>query len=161
GHHQLATLHGLLGRHGAALEEARAAVAPARRADLPTLLFMALDAQALHALRTGRVPEALAAVSEALGQMEDRALYDLPRGSALARRAACRAALGEWPAAERDLEAAWGALQPQAAMAFAGGVHSALARWWAVSARLRAARGDARGAARAWQEAVARGRHVA
>src|SRR5262245_8964092 len=133
---QLACLHGLLGRHDAALEEARAAVPPARRADLPTLLFMALDGQALCALRTGHVPEALAAVSEALGQMDGGVLYDLPRGCALALRADCRAALGEWPAAEGDLEAASAALQPQAAMAFAGGVHGALARWWAVTARL-------------------------
>jgi hypothetical protein len=97
-HDQLAMLHGLLGRHDAALEEARAAVAVARRADLPTLLFMALDGQALYALRTDRVPEALGAVSEALEQMDGGALYDFQRGRALALRAACRAALGGWPA---------------------------------------------------------------
>lgn len=160
-HDQLAMLNGLLGRHGAALEEARAAVAAARRADLPTLLFMALDTQAFCALRTDGVPEALGAVSEALERMEDGGLYDLARGRALALRGACRAALGEWPAAERDLEASWRALQPQAAMAFAAGVHGTLVRWWAVTARLRAAQGDANSAVEGWREAVARSRHLA
>jgi hypothetical protein len=160
-HGQLAMLHGLQGRHDAALAEARAAVAAARRADLSPLLFMALDDQALYALRTDRLPEALGAVSEALERMEDGALYDLPRGRALALRGACRAALGEWPAAERDLEASWARLQPQAAMAMAAGVHGILAQWWAVTARLRAAQGDAKGAAEGWQEAVARSRHLA
>lgn len=160
-HSQLAMLHGLLGRHEAALEEARAAVAAARRADLSPLLFMALDDQALYALRTDRLPEALGAVFEALERMEDGTLYDLPRGSALALRGACRAALGEWPAAERDLEVSWARSQPRAAMAMAAGVHGILARWWAVTARLRGAQGDAKGAAEGWQEAVARSRHVA
>jgi tetratricopeptide (TPR) repeat protein len=160
-HEHLATLHGLLGRHAAALEEARAAVAAGRRADLPTLLFMALNGQALCALRTGRVPEALAAASEALQRMEGGALYDLQRGSALALRGACRAALGEWPAAERDLGASWGLVQPQAALAFAAGVHGLLARWWAITARLRAAQGDGGRAVEAWQEAVDRLRHLA
>jgi hypothetical protein len=160
-HDQLAMLHGLLGRHGAALEEARAAVAAARRADLPTLLFMALDAQALYALRTDGVPEALGAVAEALERMEDGALYDLARGRALALRGSCRAALGEWPAAGRDLEASWRVLQPQGAMAIAAGVQGTLVRWWAVTARLRAAQGDANGAVGGWQEAVARSRHLA
>jgi hypothetical protein len=160
-HDQLAMLHGLLGRHDAALEEARSAVAAARRADLSPLLFMALDSQALYALRTDRVPEALGAVSEALERMEDGALYNLPRGSALILRGACRAALGEWSAAERDLEGSWSMLQPQAAMAIVAGVHGRLARWWVVTARLRAAQGDANSAVEGWQEAVARSRHLA
>ncbi len=160
-HSQLAMLHGLLGRYEAALEEARAAVAAARRADLPTMLFMALDAQALYALRTDGVPEALEAVSEALQRMEDGALYDLARGRALALRGACWVALGDWPAADRDLEASWSVLQSQAAMAIAAGVHSTLVGWWAVTARLRAARGDTNGAVEGWQEAVARSRHLA
>jgi hypothetical protein len=160
-HEQLAMLLGLLGRHGAALEEARAAVAAARRAELPTMLFLALDAQALYALRTDGVPEALRAVAEALERMECGALYDLARGRALALRGACRVALGEWPAAERDLEACWRVLQPQAAMAMAAGGQGTLVRWWAVTARLRAAQGDAHGAVQGWQEAVERGRHLA
>jgi hypothetical protein len=160
-HDQLAMLRGLLGRHDAALEEARAAVAAARREDLAPLLFMALDGQAFCALRRDRVPEALAAVSEALERMEDGALYGLLRGRTLALRAACRAALGEWPAAERDLEASWSALQPQAALFFAAGAQAGLEQWWAVTARLRAAQGDANGAVAARQEAAARARHLA
>jgi hypothetical protein len=46
-------------------------------------------------------------------------------------------------------------------MAIAAGVHGTLVRWWAVTARLRAAQGDANGAVEGWQEAVARSRHVA
>jgi tetratricopeptide (TPR) repeat protein len=160
-HDQLAMLHGLLGRHDAALEEARAAVVAAHRTDLPTLLFMALDGQALYALRTDRVPEASGAVSEALEQMEHGALYDLGRGRALILRGACRTALGEWPAAECDLEASWTMLQPQAAMAIAAGVHATLVRWWAVTARLRGVQGDTHSAVEGWQEAVACSRHVA
>jgi tetratricopeptide (TPR) repeat protein len=160
-HEQLATLHGLLGRHAAALEEARAAVAAGRRADPPALLLMALNGQALCALRTGRVPEALAAASEALERAEGGALHDLQRGGALALRGACRAARGEWPAAEGDLGASWGLVRPHAALAFAAGVHGLLARWWAITARLRAAQGDGGGAVEAWEEAAGRVRHVA
>ncbi|HZT83373.1 MAG TPA: hypothetical protein VFA26_24290 [Gemmataceae bacterium] len=42
----------------------------------------------------------------------------------------------------------------------AAGVHSGLARWWAVRAGLLARRGDGQGAAAAWREAVTRCRHV-
>jgi tetratricopeptide (TPR) repeat protein len=159
-HEQLSGLHGLLGQHGPALDEARAAVAAARGVDLPTLLFMALDGQARCALRVGRVPEALAAASEVLDRVEGGALYDLPRGRALALRAACRVAEGDLTNAERYLEASWAALQPQAAMAMAAGVHSALGWWWAVTARPCAARDDVAGAVQGWQEAIARGRYV-
>jgi hypothetical protein len=160
-HESLARLNGLLGQHGAALDEARAAVAAARRADLAPLLCMALDGQAVSALRTDRVPEALAAVCEALERTEDGALFAPQRGRALALRAACRVVLGEWPAAEADLAASWAALQTQAAMVFAAGVQSALVRWWAVTARLRGGTGDVGGAVEGWREAVALGRHVA
>jgi hypothetical protein len=160
-HEQLAALHGLLSRHDLALAETRAAVAAARRADLPTMLFMALDSQARCALRTGRVSEALTAVCETIERIEGGALYDLPRGRALALRAACRTALREWPAAEDDRKASWDLLQPQAAMAIAAGAQGALALCWAVTARLRAAQGDGRGAVECWQEAVVRGRHLA
>ena len=46
-------------------------------------------------------------------------------------------------------------------MALAAGVHSAVARWWSVNARLQAEMGDWTEAARAWTKAVAARRHVA
>ena len=101
---------------------------------------MALDRQALCALRVERVSEALAAVRETLERMQEGAVYDLQRGSALSLRAACWTALKDWSAAERDLDASWNLLQPHAAMTIAAGVHGMLARWWAITARLRTAR---------------------
>jgi hypothetical protein len=43
----------------------------------------------------------------------------------------------------------------------AAGVHSAVAQWWSVNARLVAGQGDRMGAVRAWEKAVASWRHVA
>ena len=121
---------------------------------------MALDWQALCALRVERVSEALAAVRETLERMQEGALYNLQRGSALSLRAACWTALKDWSAAERDLDASWNLLQPHAAMTIAAGVHGMLARWWAITARLRTAQGDPKSAVKAWQEAVARSRYL-
>lgn len=159
-HAQLAALHGLLGRYHEALSETRPELAAARQTDLNTVLFMALDDRALTALRVASIPEALAAATEALAGMGNDALYDLARGKALTLLAACRVAVGDYAAASRALEDARSRLEPQAALALAAGAHAGLARWWAVSARLRAAQGHHQAAADAWQEAVARLRHV-
>ncbi|MBI2302255.1 MAG: hypothetical protein HYU66_25410 [Armatimonadetes bacterium] len=157
----LAGLFHLVGNEAVALEQARSATEAARRAEIPVLRAMALQQQAGCALRLHRIPEALAALDEALRSMESESMFGVLRGRCLVLRAECALKSGDTHGAERDLEAARQHLEPQAAMVIAAGVHSALARWWSVKARILAEQGDWSGAARAWTEAVAGRRHVA
>jgi tetratricopeptide (TPR) repeat protein len=159
-HADLSALYGLLGRSHEALEEARAGTAAARCEELRPLLGMALEAQACCALRSKQTAEARAAVQEILDKSQAAATENLQRARALVLRAACSVASSDWPAAVADLKASWNLLEPQASSTLLAGVHSAVARWWAVTARLRLTRGDMKGAAAAWQEAVERRRHV-
>jgi tetratricopeptide (TPR) repeat protein len=160
-HTDLSALHSLLGRHETALEDARAATHAARCEEMRPLLFTALETQARCALRRDQVSEALTAVAEVLQKLGDGVVHDLERARVLVVRAACRGAMGDWTAAEKDLQESWKLLEPQAAAAMFAGVHSGLARWWAVTAKMRVARGDGKGSARAWRDAVERCRHVA
>ena len=88
-------------------------------------------------------------------------MYDVERGRCLVLRAECRLRSGDTHSANRDLEAARQDLEAESAMKLAAGVHSALARWWSVKARLLAGQGDWSEAAQAWTKAVAGRRHVA
>jgi hypothetical protein len=157
----LSKLYQLVGNDAAALEQARSGTEAARRADMPILLAMALEQQAGCALRLTLMSEALSALDEALQPMGNERMYDVLRGRCLVLRAECGLRLGDAQSADRDLEAARQQLEAQSAMEWAAGVHSAVARWWSVKARLQAGQGDRIEAARAWAKAVAGRRHVA
>jgi tetratricopeptide (TPR) repeat protein len=157
----LSNLYELVGNETAALELARSATEAARRTDISILLAMALEQQAGCALRLDLVSEALTALDEALRSMGRERMYDVERGRCLVLRAECRLRSGDTHSANRDLEAARQDLEAESAMKLAAGVHSALARWWSVKARLLAGQGDWSEAAQAWTKAVAGRRHVA
>jgi hypothetical protein len=157
----LACLCQLVGDDPAALEQARSATDAARRADMPVLLAVALEQQAGCALRLVLVAEARTALDEALRCLGSERWYDVQRGRCLVLRAECGLRSGDLAAAERDLEAARKHLEVPSGMEMAAGVHSAVARWWSVKARLQAEHGDPRGASQAWARAVAGRRHVA
>lgn len=157
----LSRLYHLVGNEAAALEQACSATAAARRADMPILLAMALEQQAECALRLEIVSEALTALDEALRSVGSERMYDLQRARCLVIRAECSLRSGDALGADRDLEAARQHLEVQSAMQFAAGVHSAVARWWSVKARLQAETGDWTEAAQAWTKAVTGRRHVA
>lgn len=160
-HQNLCAFYALIGEDAAALQEAEAATAAARRGDSKIILCMALEQQAWTALRVGRAGAALAAISEALKTLSDEPIYDLARARTLVARARCRVDLNDLPSADQDLAAAWGILEPRSIQFFAAGVHDALANWWEVTAQLRVLRGNHAGAATAWREAVSRRRQVA
>jgi tetratricopeptide (TPR) repeat protein len=157
----LSQLHQLVGSEPAALEQACSATAAARQADMPIRVAMALEQQAGCALRLDRVSEALTALDEALRSMGSERMYDIQRGRCFVLRAECSLRSGEALEAERDLETARQHLEVHSEMELAAGVHSAVARWWSVKARLQAEKGDWTEVALAWIKAVAGRRHVA
>jgi tetratricopeptide (TPR) repeat protein len=160
-HDELSRLFHLLGDDNSALEHARRGASAAREADSAALLAMALEGHARCALRLRNHAEAATALAEALAALAADPTYDLQRGRCLVLRARYRVAGGDYPAAEQDLQEAWRLLEPPSATPIAAGAHSGLAAWWSVTAELRAARGDARGAEEARAQAVERMRHVA
>jgi tetratricopeptide (TPR) repeat protein len=160
-HSSLASLCLLLNRQRDALSHARRATAAARRADTPILLGIVLQREARCLIRCGNVEEARSVVAEALSVMDkDKACNQL-RASILILRAECAVRSGRLSDAGRDLDQAFGFLRPMSAMDFAAGIHGDLARWWCVTARLRAAREDHEGAVKAWNAALSASRHVA
>ncbi len=160
-HASLAGLCLLLHRELDALSHARRATAAARREDTPLLLPMVLQREARCLIRCGHLEEAQAVVAEALSEIgEDKACSQL-RASILIMRAECAVRSDQLSDADRDLDQAFGLLRPMSGMDFAAGIQSDLARWWSVTARLRAAREDHEGAAKAWDEALSASRHVA
>jgi len=158
---RLSGLLGLLGDETAALEQARSATAAAREADMPILLGMALEQQSRCALHLGMTSDALRAVDEALRVLGSDRKYDIIRGSCLVLRAELALKAADAVAAGRDLEAARQDLEKRAAVEWAGGARSAMARWYAVKAGLQAKQGDWDAAARTWTKAMAARRHLA
>ena len=140
---------------------ARAATAAARRANFWALLHLTLQNETACALDRGDLASALAAASEDVQQIEPGALYDSMRSRALVARARCLVAGGDLAAAEQDLATSWELLNSRPHSPFAAGVHSAIARWWETTARLRACKSDASGASAAWKQAVEIRREVA
>jgi tetratricopeptide (TPR) repeat protein len=160
-HQDLASFYSLRDRREEALEHARAALAAARGAELDILTMMALESLAHTLLRDERIEEVRAAAEEILLLAAADPMYDLQRARALILRARCCVATGELDIVDADLPVAWGLLAPHAAAGFMAGIQSALASWWGVTSRLRAARGDVRAAAVAMREAVFHRRNVA
>jgi hypothetical protein len=122
---------------------------------------MSLETEARCLVRMGHLIEANAIITEALSVLNDEPTYNHLRAWALILRAKCAVVAGRMPDADRDLDVAYGILQPLAAMESAGGIHSGLAQWWSVSARLCTAREDYEGSVAAWNNAVKFAKHVA
>lgn len=159
-HSRLAGLYRLLHRDSDALDHARRATA-ARRADLPSLLLMALEDEVRCLIKCRHIAAACNAVAEALSVIGNDGMLNQNRASMLTLRAECALHNQTLTDADADLETAFGLLQPLADMDIAAGIHCDLAKWWSVTARLRGARGDRHGAVSAWRQAVSTSQHVA
>lgn len=159
-HHDLSSLHHLVGQEVDALSEAQAAVQAARRTGMVALLTMALESLTLSLLNSGDARSAQSAADESLRACGDDKMYDLQRARALVLRARCAVELNDTGAAEADLDVAWKILAPQPRAAMFAGVWSGLAGWWGATARLRTMQREYRGAVDAWRKAVELRRHV-
>jgi len=160
-HYDLSRLFLLIGDLDKADACARAATAAARQANVFPVLVMALDNQAICALRRSDHAGALEAASEAMTAVEPGRIHDGIRAGALVTLARCRMAAGDLAGAESDLAACKPILLDQEASSIFAGSHSRAAGWWEVTAGSRTHKGDLRGACEAWAEAVKRRRHVA
>jgi tetratricopeptide (TPR) repeat protein len=160
-HYDLSRLFLLIGDLDKADAGARAATAAARLAKVFPVLAMALENQAICALRRSDHAGALEAASEAVAAVEPGRIHDGSRAGALVTRARCRMASGDLPGAESDLAACKPILLDREVSPIFAGLHSRAAGWWEVTAESRTRNGDLRGACEAWAEAVNRRRHVA
>ncbi len=157
----LSSLKALLNEHETAYELAKLATAAARPCDSPMMLNMALVGQAWSAVLLGRIADAEAAASEAISILGTNKLYNTARGQALVARAYCRFEQGNRDTTASDLEAAWKCLAPMSIVKEAAGVHSPLASYWSIKAKMLADDGDWASAAAAWQKAIDHRRTVA
>jgi len=160
-HYDLSRLFLLIGDLERADACARAATGAARQTDLFPLLVMALDNQAICALRRSDHAGALEAASEAVTAVEPGRNHDWVRAGALVTRARCRLASGDFAGGESDLAACKPILVDQEVSPILAGLHSRAAGWWEVTAGSRTHNGDLWGACEAWTEAVKCRRHVA
>ncbi len=151
-HLDLSRLFRLRGRSDEAWSHACTASEIGRRADMSTLLAMALDNEAACALDRLNVQRAFAAASEAVACMEPGRIFNLMRARALTRRAECFLARNDSEPAEQDLKQSWDLLQTR--KQFGIGSVVALAHWWEVKAQLHIAKHNATEASRALTEAV-------
>ena len=161
-HRNLSRLYRLLGRLDVALVQSRLATQHARRTDISMLLTGTLQMEAFLALEYSRVGDALTAIQEALLNIENDHPQDVVSlGRCLVLRAECHRRTGNVEQANADLETAMKQFQPLEAMEFAGGVHSGIAEWWTINARLLTDLKECNDALHAWRRAVAGSRHVA
>ncbi len=163
---KLACLYRLLHRDSDALDQTRLATAAARRADIPIVLSMALRGEARCLIRCGQIDDARQALAEALslfdnGKMCFDDMHGQSRAAILTLRAECALHDGAIRDAEGDLEQAFDLLRPLAGIEIAAGVHSDLANWWSITAKLRSASDHGDGAIAAWREALRISKHVA
>jgi len=158
---KLCQLFLLLERFGLASEYAAAASAAARRTDISPLQVVALETQAICALRRSEFAGALEAATEAVGLVEAGRRHDHLRAGAWVARARCLVALGDKAGAERDLASSKPILLEREISPFFAGVHSTVAAWWEVAGSLCALRGEVDAAVENWSRAVERRRHVA
>jgi len=160
-HDDLRRLFMLVGDLAKAEACARAATAAARQTNLFPVQVMALENQAICALRRSDYADALQAASEAVALLEPDPLHDAMRAGALVTRARCRLASGDLEGAEGDLAASKPILLGREAGPMFAGLHGKAAAWWEAAAELRARRCDPAGASEAWTQAVKGRRHVA
>ena len=104
-HHDLVELYRLLGRFDEAEEEARAAVAAARRSDCSPLVVRALQTLAHCALLRDDPTAALDAASQALATADSVGMSKTQLAGSKVTRARCRLAAGDLPGCESDLAA--------------------------------------------------------
>jgi tetratricopeptide (TPR) repeat protein len=160
-HYDLSRLFLLIGDLDRADACARAATAAARQANVFPVLVMALENQAMCALRRSDHAGALAAASEAVTAVEPGRMHDGIRAGAWVTRARCRMASGDLAGAESDLAACKPILLDHKISPIFAGFHSRAAGWWEVTAESRTRNGDVRDACEAWAEAAKCRRHVA
>jgi tetratricopeptide (TPR) repeat protein len=149
----LSNLFRLLGRLDEAWEFACAASGTGRKADMFTLLTMALDNEAACALDRADVPRALAAASEAVEIIEPGKIFNSLRARALTRRAECWLAQGALQNAEEDLRQSWELFQTKVRI-FGIGLIGAIAHWWEVKAKSHLLRQETAEAKSAYQQAI-------
>jgi hypothetical protein len=151
----LSRLYHLLGKHELALEMARAATESIRPVKTPMGVSMALERQAISALKCDDLTGARAAIDEALGVLKgDDKLYDGQRGKCLVVLANCRFNSSDVVGAESDLEKAWEELEPYVASELATGLFPVFARWWSVRGKIDTHHGNLADAADDFAKAV-------
>jgi tetratricopeptide (TPR) repeat protein len=160
-HYDLSQLFQLIGDLEKADACARSATAAARQTDIFPVLVMALENQAMCALRRSDSAGALEAAGEAVALVESGRMYDGMRAGALVIRARCRLASGDLAGSESDLATCKPILLDREVSPLFAGLNSRVASWWEVTAGGRAHREDFPGACEAWTEAVKIRRHVA
>lgn len=160
-HAGLSALDYLRQRDADALHHARLATAAARKLDLPIVTAMYLCAEAERWLPSGQTEAAAAVVAEGLLVVEPDSSLQQLRARLLTLRAECALRSGQLVEAEADLDLAFELIEPMARLRMAAGAHCDLARWWAATARIAAARHDHPQAVNAWGEAVRLARGVA
>ncbi len=157
----LSAFYDLLGLDVLSLEAEQAANEVGRQSRVPMLHHSALMSDAKSHLKSKDLERAFLALTEASAGIEEGRMHDLPRARVLILRAECHLAQGAFDKAEADLALVWNWLEPHSEAFFAAGWQSALASYWATTARLREQRGDLSGAVWAWREVVERRRIIA
>jgi tetratricopeptide (TPR) repeat protein len=160
-HYDLSRFFFLLGDLERAEISAKAATAAARLADAPPMLGVMLENQVHCALRRSNSALALELASETMAIIEAGPGSTNLRSGAWVTRAQCRLENGDVAGAESDLLEVKPQLIDKSTSPVFAGVHSRVAKWWEVTADLRAHKGDHEGACEAWTEAVRIRRHVA
>jgi tetratricopeptide (TPR) repeat protein len=157
---KLCRLFSLLGRNELVWKCAVAATDSACRSCMTPLHIMALEAQALCALRRGDLAPAFQAATAAVGLIEPGPDQDHLRAGAWVTRALCLAELGDEAGAAQDLAASSPILVDCEQSPLLAGVQAKVALYWEAAAALSKLRGDPEGAVEHWSKAVERRRHI-
>ena len=160
-HLDLSRLFFLRGDLDCAEASAKAATCAARDADNSPMLCVMLENQVLCALHRSDNARALAFAEEAVAITKTERIFDNLRAGAWVARAQCRLAIGDVTGAESDLLSARPMIIDKPISPLFAGLHGRVAKWWEVTAELRAHQGDHRSACEAWVEAVKTRRHIA
>ncbi|MCL4178404.1 MAG: hypothetical protein KJ072_11770 [Verrucomicrobia bacterium] len=160
-HLDLSELFQLRGRLDAAWESALEASAAARQFGSSMFTALMLDNEAKCALRRGDVCGATRAMDEAFAGLESSPLTRGMRARLWASRARCQSAKQNWQDAEAALDHTRRLMDEERSPTCCPGPMATEAAYSEVQAVILAARGDANGAVKAWQEAVANRRALA
>jgi tetratricopeptide (TPR) repeat protein len=150
----------LLNKLQPAAEFAREATSAARKSDIKILQKMALENEAICALRRSDYSSAVAAAHAAVVAIDAEPIKDHTRFGARVIRALCLAESGDLDGAERDLVETKAFFVEQEIGGFFAGLHGGAAFWWEATAVVRERRGYHSGAAEAWRTAVEIRRHI-
>jgi tetratricopeptide (TPR) repeat protein len=133
----------------------------ARRSEMPVLHHVALMSEARIHLKAKNLDSAFAALAEASAGLQKGPRHDLQRAHTAILRAQCHLEDGAFDKAEADLSSVRGELETHSEAFLLAGWQSALASYWATTARLREQRGDLPGGVCAWREVVERRQIIA